>query len=98
MGWTETTARQRVGREAAAIIERRRDGLLPWDPAWQTAFADRRDLLDHLVVTWRRQQQGQDDPGLDPLARGRVRRDLAARHAGLLLVMRRHGRVVGDVA
>lgn len=99
MGWTETTRRQRIGREVAARIEQ--DGGLgevTWDDSWSEVFTGPEDLLAHLSLTWRRQVEGQVDPSLDRLAFARARVELDRRHEGLRTLLQRRGVVVVDVA
>jgi|GEM_PF-5720070 len=99
MGWTETTRRQRIGREAALLIEQdsgRAD--IPWDDTWSDVFGGPDDLLDHLALTWRRQVEGQVDPTRDQLSFTRARAELDQRHEGLRSLLRRRGVVVVDVA
>ncbi len=91
MGWTETTARQRVSREALAIIEARRDGELPWRAEWSDVFDDRDDLMRTLTDRWRRQVETQLDPDLDDLTYQRTRRALEEQNAGWIEIARRAG-------
>ncbi|SDI95928.1 hypothetical protein SAMN05444157_0995 [Frankineae bacterium MT45] len=93
MNWKQTHQRYAALREIEAELDRRLDGELPWRPEYATVFGDRRGLLLALNLQWNVASQAQlDDQFLDDAELADARRELAARHPGLLLALRQNER------
>ncbi|SOD70505.1 hypothetical protein SAMN05892883_0199 [Jatrophihabitans sp. GAS493] len=92
MNWTQTHQRYQALREIESELDLRLDGELPWRPGYAAVFGDRDGLLFALQLQWNVAAQAQlDEQFLDAEELEQARRELAARHPGLLLALRRNG-------
>jgi hypothetical protein len=89
MTWQRTHDWWHAVREAEAAIERDPDGELPWRAGYAELFGDRDGLVRALAYRWSLLMSAQVDPELPELVLERTRRDLNARHAGLLRLLDR---------
>ncbi|RMI34252.1 hypothetical protein [Nocardia stercoris] len=84
MSWATTHEWWQTVRDVEAEIERRRDGILPWQPRYAEIFGSRAGLLTALRYRWDLTMQAQAD--LD-YAESTDLRELRARNTGLLRVL-----------
>ncbi|MDP3891868.1 hypothetical protein [Nocardioides sp.] len=89
MTWSETHRRWAVLREVLEALETHPDGGLPWRDEYADVFGDREGLLTALRYRWQLIARAQYDPDLPEPVLEAHWRDLTARHAGLLRVLRR---------
>jgi hypothetical protein len=90
MSWTETRLRWDALREVAAAADLRKDGELPWADEYAAIFGDRHGLVAALRYRWELTAGTQLDSHLAEHQLDERFRDLAARHAGVLRVLRRY--------
>lgn len=83
MSWHRTHEWWRALQEAAAEIEFRQDGALPWHPRYADIFGDRDGLRRALQYHWTLMEQAQAPDG----PRSPQWRELAGRHRGLRLLL-----------